>query len=465
MTRDSAALNLPPVHSVLPGIAWPGIPEDNAAQLLAACFQLDRSQWWAPEQLREHQLRQLKSVLHHALATVPYYSTAFRNLDIENMDWTRFMELPRLQRLTLQTEFEALSSQQPPSAHGSVTVGQSSGSTGRPVSFRLTALCQLFWEALTLREHLWHGRDLSGKLASIRIKLEDGRLPNWGRPVAGVFHNGPAVTLNVRTDVGKQLEWLQREDPDYLITHASNLGALAELSIKLGVRLPRLRQARTYSEALRPDLRAKVRAAWGVELADVYSCEEAGVIALQCPFHEHYHVQSENLIVEVLDPDGRECGPGETGEVVLTTLHNFAMPFIRYRIGDFAEVGEVCPCGRGLPVLKRIHGRQRNMLRLPDGSQHWPSFPSALWLKVAPIQQFRIIQTAPDSLEVTYAMDRALTAAEEMELKEAIGDRLGFTFKIGWNRVDLIERTPNAKYEDFVSQLCGTGHGEYGRQM
>ncbi len=73
--------------------------------------------------------------------------------------------------------------------------------------------------------------------------------------MADVFQTGPSVTLNVRIDVAKQLEWLQREDPDYLITHASNLGALAELSIKLGVSLPRLRQARTFSETLRPDLR------------------------------------------------------------------------------------------------------------------------------------------------------------------------------------------------------------------
>ncbi len=179
--------------------------------------------------------------------------------------------------------------------------------------------------------------------------------------------------------------------------------------------------------------------------------KKPGTIALQCPLHEHYHIQSENLIVEVLHPDGTECKPGETGEVVLTTLHNFAMPLIRYQLGDYAVVGEACPCGRGLPVLERIHGRQRNMLVLPDGSQHWPSFPSALWLKVAPIEQFRIIQTALDSLEVTYAMGRPLTTAEQTDLKAALAERLGYAFDIVWNRVHFIERTANAKYEDFVS--------------
>jgi phenylacetate-CoA ligase len=465
MTKESSSLNLSPVCSAVQGIAWPGIPQDNAAQLLAACFQLERSQWWTAKALQDHQLRQLQLVLRHALATVPYYAESFRGLDVDSLDWAGFLALPHLQRNTLQAEFDALISRQCPKSHGNVTPGQSSGSTGKPVRFLLTAVSQLFWKALTLREHLWHNRNFAGKFSAIRVKIEDGHSTNWGPPVGEVFQTGPSVMLNVRADTAKQLEWLQREDPDYLITHASNLGALAELSIQRGVKLQSLRQARTFSETLRPDLRDRVRKAWGVEIADVYSCEEAGVIAFQCPLHEHYHVQAENLIVEVLHPDGTECMPGETGEVVLTTLHNFAMPLIRYRIGDYAEVGGACSCGRGLPVLKRIHGRQRNMLTLPDGSQHWPSFPSALWLMVAPIQQFRVIQTAPNCLEVTYAMDRALTTAEEVKLKESIGERLGYVFEIAWNHVDAIERTPNAKYEDFVSQLCATEQEEYERRM
>lgn len=453
MTNESSGGILQNVRSAVQGIAWPGIPQNNAAQLLAASFQLERSQWWTARALQDHQLSQLKLVLRHALGTTPHYSEAFGNLDVDSLTWATFSALPRLERSALQADFDALSSRECPPDHGNIIRGQSSGSTGKPVGFLLTSVTQLFWKALTLREHLWHNRDFAGKFSAIRVKIDDGHFPTWGPPVAEVFQTGPSVMLNIRADTAKQLEWLQRENPDYLITHASNLGALAALSIKHGVKLPRLQQARTFSETLRPDLRDKVREAWDVEVADVYSCEEAGAIALQCPLHEHYHVQSENLIVEVLHPDGRECRPGETGEVVLTTLHNFAMPLIRYRIGDYAEVGEVCPCGRGLSVLKRIHGRQRNMLTLPDGSQHWPSFPSALWLKVAPIQQFRVIQTTLDSLEITYAMDRVLTAAEEVQLKESIGEKLGYAFNIDWNRVDLIERTPNAKYEDFVSKV------------
>ena len=117
----------------------------------------------------------------------------------------------------------------------------------------------------------------------------------------------------MRTDVEAQLDWLVRENPDYLITHASNLAVLAELTLRRGIRLPRLRQARSYSEALRPDLRDLARRAWGVEVADGYSCEEAGYIALQCPQHVHYHIQSESLLVEVLDEAGKPADRARSG--------------------------------------------------------------------------------------------------------------------------------------------------------
>ncbi|PKO70525.1 MAG: hypothetical protein CVU20_10250 [Betaproteobacteria bacterium HGW-Betaproteobacteria-14] len=444
----------PEVRSVVSGIGWPAIGADAAAHLQALLFQMERSQWLPEESLRERQFGQLKLLLRHAGSTVPHYAEMLRGIDTDGFDRDSFSALPLLSRKMLQSGFDSLQSTAVPPGHGTVVQSQSSGSTGMPVRFLQTAVTQFFWNALTVREHLWQQRDFSGKLAAIRIKVNEGSWPDWGLPVAALFRTGPGATLNVRTDVERQLAWLVREDPDYLITHASNLHALAELSLKQGVRLPRLRQARTYSEALRPDLRETVRAAWGVQIADGYSCEEAGNIALQCPRHEHYHIQSENLLVEILDEAGRPCAPGETGRVVITTLHNFAMPLIRYELGDYAEVGEPCECGRGLPVLTRILGRRRNMVVLPDGRRHWPSMPSAMWHAVAPIEQFQVTQTGIGSLEVKYVMGRPLSQEEIAGLEQAVAERFSHAFDIFWQRVDAIERGQGGKYEDFISLLA-----------
>lgn len=440
-------------RSDVPCVVWPAVGSDASAHLQSLLFQLEHSQWLTEAEICSRQLFQLKQLVRHAQETAPCYGELMSGLDVASLDWTVFRSLPVLSRKELQGSFERLKSTAVPPSHGAIVAGQSSGSTGMPVRFLQTAATQLFWNALTLREHFWHERNFSGKLAAIRIKVEEGRLADWGPPVSLLFLTGPGAALNVRTDVEEQLEWLQRENPDYLITHASNLAVLAELTLRRGVRLPNLRQVRSYSEALRPDLRELVRAAWGVEVADIYSCEEAGHIALQCPGHEHYHVQSENLVVEVLDEDGRPCRPGETGRVVLTTLHNFAMPLIRYEIGDYAEVGEPCSCGRGLPVLKRIHGRRRNMIALPDGRRHWPSFPAEMWREVAPVEQFRLVQRTPEEIEACYVMARELTQEEKARLEAALASRFGYPFRIAWKRSDALDRGPGYKFEDFISEL------------
>lgn len=122
--------------------------------------------------------------------------------------------------------------------------------------------------------------------------------------------------------------------------------------------------------------------------------------------------------------DGLPCAPEQIGEVALTTLHNFAMPLIRYRLGDYAELGEACSCGRGLPVLRRIHGRRRNMLRLPDGRQLWPSIPASLWLDVVPLEQFQLVQRNAAELQINYVMSRQLTADEQARLAAVLTARM-----------------------------------------
>ena len=113
-----------------------------------------------------------------------------------------------------------------------------------------------------------------------------------------------------------------------------------------------LSQVSTLSEIVEPALRGDCARVWGAIVCDVYSCEELGMVAIQCQDHPHYHVQSESVFVEVLNERGEACAPGETGRVVATDLHNFAMPLIRYEIWTMprsarhAPAAGACPCCR-----------------------------------------------------------------------------------------------------------------------
>lgn len=424
--------------------------------MLAMQYQLEHSQWWSPDALQDQQFQQLAKVLTHAFETVPFYRERLSVIGFrpnQTITPAQFATLALLRRSDVQSLGDALRSQQPPPDHGRLLVHQTSGSTGRPIRAFGTEITQFFWNALTLRDHLWHGRDLSGKLASIRTTVENGLARGWGPSTDVAFDTGASATLNIRADIETQLRWLREQDPDYLLSHPSNLLALAQGCLAAGIRLPKLREVRAFGETVTSELRIACREAWGVSVADAYSAQEIGYIALQCPEHEHYHIQSENVLVEVLNDENRPCAPGEIGRVVITTLHNFAMPLIRYEILDYAEAGEACPCGRGLPVIRRVLGRQRNLVTLPDGRRHWPSFPAESWAHIAPIRQIQLVQRELDGIEARLVSDRPLAAEEERQLGAVLQERLGYPFRITFQYLEQIERKANFKYEDFISEL------------
>jgi phenylacetate-CoA ligase len=318
----------------------------------------------------------------------------------------------------------------------------------------------LLRDATTLRDHFWRRRDLSGKLAAIRL-TDAGvgdppggtALADWGPPVAELFPTGPSALLSIMADVASQAHWLAREQPDYLIVYPSNLAALIEQFSRRGDRPGRLREVRTVGELVTPELRAACRERWGVPLTDVYSSFELGNLALECPESGLYHVMAECVYIEILGPGNEPCRPGEIGRLVVTSLHNVATPLVRYEIGDHAEAGEPCPCGRGLPTLRRILGRSRNMLTLPGGAQRWPSFPSARWAHAAPVRQIQLEQETPERIVVRYVSDRELRDDESAKLSSALQGCLGYPFEMVLERVAGIPRAPGGKFEQFVSKL------------
>jgi len=246
---------------------------------------------------------------------------------------------------------------------------------------------------------------------------------------------------------------LARQDADYLITFPSNLEALLQHCAQADIRFPRLREVETLSERLPPDLRERCRDQWNIRLVDMYTTQETGYMALQCPEHEHYHVQSEHVILEILGDSGLPCAPGEIGRVVVTDLHNFASPLIRYDIGDYAEAGALYDCGRGLPVIKQIMGRQRNQITLPDGSKRWAMFPANEWGHIAPIHQLQLIQRAPNHIEAVAAMQRPMSAVEEQEFIAAMQRVLNFPHRVEITIVDEIPRSASGKFKNFVSLI------------
>jgi len=324
------------------------------------------------------------------------------------------------------------------------------------VVVRRTALTQLFWLACTMREHLWWQRDLTGTSAIIRANLAQERLSqdNWGPPASLLGTTGPAHAFSMALDTATQARLLAEIDPHYLLTYPNNLGDLLRQFAAGGQRLSRLRQVRTIGETVTPELRIAVERELGVGIVDSYSSQELGVIAIQCPVSGDYHVMAENLLVEVLDAQGRPCAPGESGEVVVTDLHNFATPLVRYAIGDHAEVGAPCACGRTLPVLRRILGRSRNLVVYPDGTRRWPRVGFGRYREIAPVIQYQLVQKSRSAIEVRLVVAKPLVPAEEAALGNLIRESLGYPFTLDFAYYPYrIPRGSGGKFEEFVNVM------------
>ncbi|MBF0266642.1 MAG: phenylacetate--CoA ligase family protein, partial [Gammaproteobacteria bacterium] len=389
------------------------------------------------------------------------YKQKYHAISIDNdfeLSKENWLDLPILTRDEIQlTPTQFISNQIPPQ-HGQLNDINTSGSTGKSVQLKTTQITSLFWKVNTLRDHLWHKRDFRKSLAVIRLlNTKDisqiHQSDNWGPSTSAITQTGPLYSLDIRNTIKQQVLFLQQYQPDYLLTYPSNAKALAEYYEQKSLTPPDFSELRVFGESLSESSRMFCEKIFNTKLVDVYSCQEAGYLALQCPEHNHYHVQSESVYVEILNDHNLPCMPGEIGRVVISSLHNFATPIIRYELGDYAEVGNPCSCGRGLLVIKKILGRIRNMLTYPNGEKAWPVFGTKQFWDIARIKQFQFIQDSKDQITMNYVADKVLDSNAEMQLTKHIQTNLRYQFDIVFQFQKNISKSNTGKFEDFISKV------------
>lgn len=440
----------------VPGVAWPPVFSTRRSSLAALLFALERSQWLAPEAIAAGQTRQLGGLAAHFHAHSPRFRErlAAAGMDAGSLASMEGLHaLPPLTRREIQQDPASLFCGVLPEGHGPRQMFQTSGSTGEPVKVMKTAVTQLFWTALTLRYHLWQEPNFKGRLCAIRALIKEAReSDSWGSPFSDFFDTGPSLVIDNATDLGAQIAQLLRFRPNSLIIYPTNLAAMIERLEGQGSLLPELKRVRTIGETLAPEVRAAAEERLRVVVRDCYSSEEFGYIAVECPEGGLYHVMAEALLVEVVDAQGGQCREGEIGRILVTDLQNHATPMIRYDIGDHAELGGPCPCGRGLPTLRRILGRTRNMVVRPDGTTYWPITGFKRFRDLAPIIQYQLVQDSLTSIEVRLVVEAPLTAEQEGAVASHIQNFLGYPFETHFRYFEgRIPVGPNGKFEEFKS--------------
>ncbi len=271
---------------------------------------------------------------------------------------------------------------------------------------------------------------------------EEMRFDRWGFPWRDEKSRGKRIWMDIATPPREQLQGMADQGPVYVNTLPSNILRLSVEALRSDIRLS-VPYIISVGEYLAPEVRAAAARAFGSTIIDSFASAEAGVVAIQCPETGLYHIQSEQVLAEIVSPAGQLCAVGRTGEVIVTPLYGYATPLLRYRSGDFVEAGPSCACGRVLPTIARIAGRREHMFDLPDGARQLPKIDRVLITEVLQHDRWVLAQTS--ETEAVFRHVGALSVSREDRLMENLQGALGNHIRCTFTEVSELPLTSGGK--------------------
>jgi phenylacetate-CoA ligase len=421
---------------------------------------LERTQWMPRADLKRYQQGLVEAVVRHAHTTVPFYRDRVSCVfgPDGSFDFTRWSDVPIVTREEAGRYAADMRSPELPDIYGPVVESRTSGSTSTSMPIAVNALVSIASNAALTRLARWWGIDTSRPLARIAI-FPDGDAPaypegrkreRWSQesPQSGLFE------LDLTALPEQQIEWLLRKRAPYLMTSSSNAMALAYSATPEQARELSLEAVFAIAETVLPRARELVAERFGAIMPGVYSCQEVGFIATDCPDEPCYHVVAENVLVEIIDECGAPVNPGETGQVVLTSFYNYAMPFIRYAVGDVATAGpEMCRCGRTLPVIDQVDGRTRHAFVFKDGSRVWPRLWDFRVGDYVAFREFQLVQLDRERIELRYVPDGSGKPPDAAGLNAYLKQKLHASAETTLAPMAKIPRGPGGKLTPFISMV------------
>jgi len=333
-------------------------------------------------------------------------------------------------------------------SNNKIIANHTGGSTGEPLHLYLNPDRRCQREAGTWRHNSWAGARIGDKIAYI-----------WGAPDDIPSQSLKASLRNIVIDRSIYIntnnineekilrfnEALKKFKPTTIIAYAKSAALIARYLSQCGADIYQPKSIITSAETLSATDRGTIEAAFGTKVFDRYGCREMSIIASECEYRDGYHTMAECLIVESLRPDGTPASPGEIGFLVVTVLYNYAMPLIRYRIGDLGALRQApCPCGRAMPMIESIKGRDTDFLIGTDGQ-----LVSGIYVATYLIGQFsqlgkiQILQS--EAGDITYKVTNSPRSEDVEHLKKATNDLLGVGFNVKLEHVNSIHPSASGK--------------------
>jgi phenylacetate-CoA ligase len=402
-------------------------------------------------QLELIQLKKLKALLHHAYENVPYYKALFDSVGIkpgEIKDVGDLHKIPTTGKIKLQSlNLEEI-------LVGGISVDRcvvdvTSGSTGIPLKVYFTKEDYLIRSLIFIRTFMESGYKLTDRQAIVCDTRFVSEKEHWFQHL-GIFRKN---YIPVQMDLEKQIKMIVNYKPNYIHGYPLSLVEIAQGMLDRGINSISPRMVCTGAELVTHRTRETINLAFDVDMVDTYATIESGLIAWECWAHKGYHVNLDNVVLELLC-NGRPALPGEKGRAVITNLHSYAMPIIRYELGDVCIFSkDICSCGSDLPLMSIIEGRIDDMIYAASGKVVSPNSITNAMEAVEGISQFRVVQETENALTVLLVkgkeFSRDTPKSAECLIKQLVGEEMDVNVKI----VSDIPKAHSGKIRAVISKI------------
>jgi phenylacetate-CoA ligase len=331
---------------------------------------LEQSQWLPRAERQAEEVRALCQLLIYAGEHVPYYRELFRLHRFDPRGVTSSADLCELPLLTREIVRERYDELVAPEHRGKNLKKGTSGSTGKPLKFEYSRESEAWRQAVKLRGYRWAGYRPGRKVFFYWAAVSAGQ-PTFKIRLDRMLRRETFFD-SMRQDYGARraaLDILRRVRPEVIVCYTQSCAQFARWIVENGLRDWDDTAVICGAEGVLPADRAMLEKAFGPQIFETYGSRETMLMAAECEEHAGMHLSEENLMLEVLR-NGHPARPGEAGDVVVTDLHNYGMPMIRYVNGDIAQLASTsrCACGRELARLERVDGRRADTLYDRDGN-------------------------------------------------------------------------------------------------
>lgn len=438
-------------------------------RIFAYLRELETSQWLAVEELTWLQQEALRLLLRYAQSNCPYYRSEWSQRGLHADDLVHpesFLDWPVIDRETVRKHRAQMRS----TLRGAKFLSKATGgSSGVPLQFDLCRDKYDRSHAAWHRGYSWAGAGPGTRqlyLWGVALERQSRRqqLRHWlyqralyRRHILNSFDFADHM-------VPEFVQRINRFRPEAIVAYTSPIYLLARAIEERGLRVFAPRSIIVGAEKLHDFQRQAIERVFGVPVFETYGSREFMLIGAECERHQGLHLTAEHLLVEILDDDGTPTPAGEEGNVVITDLCNYGMPFIRYANGDRAVAGwGQCSCGRGLPLLARVVGRQLDVLSTPDGRRIPGEFFPHLIKDYAAVTRFQVVQEAIDTIELKLVVASGWSSSESSRLERQIRDAAGGSVQLKVRTVNEIPLSRSGKHQVVVNRCssvreCTTAH-------